>query len=188
MPFDEDTTAFIAGLDPDRDLALLRQRGIRLRPASERIFKAANMVLKKVAAAGLPVKAAADVLERQTLRKSTMEKMHRCALLSFFFSSPHFSGSTAVWAGRIQEWVACMCAHGRGGCRVACERGVREEEASDAGRSALVPLSRGSSTTVTPRSSLSGAGGPVSDAVYLRHLSALLDEYLLDIASEDVLT
>ena len=79
MPFDEETSAFIAALDPDRDLALLRDRDIRLRPECARVFKACNMVLKKVVARGLPAKAATDILERSTMRKSVMEKMHKCA-------------------------------------------------------------------------------------------------------------
>lgn len=77
IPFDEETTKYIATLDPDKDLALLHARGIRLRPMCERIFKAANMVLKKVAAAGLPPKEAANILQRHMTRKSTMEKMHK---------------------------------------------------------------------------------------------------------------
>ena len=185
MPFDEDTTAFIARLDPDRDVALLRERGIRLRPASERIFKAANMVLKKVAAAGLPPKAAADILERQTLRKSTMEKMHRCAARAQNARAslvPLCSVSISTSAHARVMFKAA-----RRACRVASERGVREEEEElEVGRCALVPLLRSSSAPATPRSSTSGAV-PVSDAVYLRHLSALLDEYLEDIAPEDVL-
>ena len=66
--------------------------------------------------------------------------------------------------------------------RVACERAVREEEAEECNRLALVvPRSAAS----TPRHSGAGAGHshavPASDAVYLRHLGLLLDEYLEDV-------
>jgi hypothetical protein len=78
VPFDEDTTQYIANLDPDKDLALLRERGVPVRPQCARIFKAANMVLKKCASCGLSPKHASDIMERHTMRKSIMEKMHKC--------------------------------------------------------------------------------------------------------------
>jgi hypothetical protein len=79
VPFDEETSKFIASLDPDGDLALLRERGVPMRPECARVFMAANMVLKKVAARGLTAMHAADIVERRTMRKSIMEKMHKCA-------------------------------------------------------------------------------------------------------------
>lgn len=78
VPFDRDTVEYIMGLDSSSDLAMLAECGVHVRPACARIFKAATVVLKKVAARGLSPRDAADILERNTLRKSTMEKMHRC--------------------------------------------------------------------------------------------------------------
>lgn len=79
VPFDGDTVEYIMGLDSSSDLAMLADCGVHVRPACARIFKAATVVLKKVAARGMSPRDAADILERNTLRKSTMEKMHRCA-------------------------------------------------------------------------------------------------------------
>lgn len=77
VPFDRDTVEYIMRLDAGSELVMLAEHGVHVRPACARIFKAATMVLKKVAARGLSPRAAADILERNTLRKSTMEKMHR---------------------------------------------------------------------------------------------------------------
>ena len=81
VPFSEETCTFIDSLNPDHDLALLRERGIVLRPDCVRIFKAANLVLKKACAQGLSAAQAADIMERRTMRKSVMEKMHKCVRL-----------------------------------------------------------------------------------------------------------
>lgn len=94
MPFDRDTVEYIMGLDAGGDLAMLAECGVRVRPACARVFKAATMVLKKVAARGLSPRDAADILERNTLRKSTMEKMHRCDFQSRLFAGP---------AGRVDD-------------------------------------------------------------------------------------
>ena len=64
-------------------------------------------------------------------------------------------------------------------CRHICEAASREEAGSDA---CSMPCT--GSVASTPRASLSGSG-PVSDAVYLRHLSRVLDERLDDIHPAD---
>jgi hypothetical protein len=81
VPFDDETRTYIASINPEKDLEMLADAGIHIRPECARIFKAADMLLKRVAAAGLAPKDAADILERRTLRKSKMEKMHRCGPL-----------------------------------------------------------------------------------------------------------
>ena len=63
------------------------------------------------------------------------------------------------------------------------EEAEAEQVDSGAAAFALVP-SRSSMGGGTPRRSAAGAV-PASDAVYLRHLSALLDEYLEDIVPPD---
>ena len=62
-----------------------------------------------------------------------------------------------------------------------CDSAVREEAG---GQDTAKASASANGCTVTPRASLSGAS-PVSDAVYLRHLSAVLDERLADIHPED---
>lgn len=79
VPFDDAMGEYIMQNDPDRDLGMLRESGIYISPESARIFKAADMLLKQIARRGLAPKDAADILERHTLRKSTMEKLHRVA-------------------------------------------------------------------------------------------------------------
>lgn len=79
IPFDCEMREYIMQTNPEEDLAMLRDRGIYISPESERIFKAADLLLKQIARRGLAPKDAADILERRTLRKSTMEKLHRVA-------------------------------------------------------------------------------------------------------------
>jgi hypothetical protein len=79
VPFDDAMREYIMQTDPVADLAMLRDRGIFISPESARIFKAADMLLKEIARRRLAPKDAADILERRTLRKSTMEKLHRVA-------------------------------------------------------------------------------------------------------------
>lgn len=79
VPFDDEMREHIMQTNPEADLAMLADRGIVISPESARIFKAADMLLKEIARHRLAPKDAADILERHTLRKSTMEKLHRVA-------------------------------------------------------------------------------------------------------------
>jgi hypothetical protein len=205
VPFDEATTKFIASLDPDKDLALLKDRDIFVRPECARIFKAANMVLKKVAARGLPPSAATDILERHSLRKSTMEKMHKCAIALCHVAETNIirrlihlgincSDGACLTCGACLERAAFKCARGSCGLlqqrlhvgfRLVCDRALREEASAEHSQLAVVP-SHSSSQSSTPRTSTS-ASVLISDAIYLRHLSMLLDEYLQDIDPADEL-
>jgi hypothetical protein len=79
VPFDDKMKEYIMRTNPEKDLAMLGSKGIYISPESARIFKAADMLLKEIARRGLAPKDAADILQRNTLRKSTMEKLHRVA-------------------------------------------------------------------------------------------------------------
>ena len=77
-PFSDDSRAFIAGLSADRDLALLRERSIPLRPACARTFRATTLVLQRVAARGLSPYDVAVVMQRHAEEPSPLEVMHAC--------------------------------------------------------------------------------------------------------------
>jgi Phosphatidylinositol 3- and 4-kinase len=53
VPFDAKTTAYIAALDAEADLATLAEHGLVLRSDCKRVFRATTMCLKLGAAAGL---------------------------------------------------------------------------------------------------------------------------------------
>ena len=53
MPFDAKTTAYIAALNAEADLATLAEHGLVLRSDCKRVFRATTMCLKLGAAAGL---------------------------------------------------------------------------------------------------------------------------------------
>lgn len=53
VPFDAETTAYIAALDAEADLATLAEHGLVLRSECKRVFRATTMCLKLGAAASL---------------------------------------------------------------------------------------------------------------------------------------
>lgn len=195
---------YIATLDSDRDLALLADADIPLRAACRRILRACTLVLQAVAARDLPPVAAADILERRTLRKSRMEKLHRCAasrvvlklirVKKFWDVIPEnirsLTWNLDSWFRAVPVWCLpiIFCRERR----LACERACREEAdehartiachgAGDSAAAASVSTSPpfGGSTPPLQRPPFGERDSePSSDEVYLRHLAGLLDEYL----------
>lgn len=80
QPFSQETLAYIAALDADRDIATLAAHGITLRPECERVFRACTLTLQKGAAAGLTPSQIAGILCREGLTKSVIEKLHSNAV------------------------------------------------------------------------------------------------------------
>lgn len=76
VPFSESTKRYIAMMDADKDIALLRQAGWSLRTACKRVFRVTTMLLKKGAAAGLTPYLIGSMMCRETLhKKSLLEEM-----------------------------------------------------------------------------------------------------------------
>lgn len=75
-PFKESTLKYIASLDAEQDIALLREHGWSLRSACARVFRISTMLLKKGAAAGLTPFEVGSMMCRKTLdKKSPIELM-----------------------------------------------------------------------------------------------------------------
>lgn len=66
-------------------------------------------------------------------------------------------------------------------CRVACEKAVREEE-----EKALESTTAVGAMLVKSNRSSSAAMSPKSDAVYLKHLDQLLEEYMDDLHDDTI--
>lgn len=66
-------------------------------------------------------------------------------------------------------------------CRVACEKAVREEE-----EKALDSTAAAGAVLAKSKRSSSSAMSPKSDAVYLKHLDQLLEEYLDDLHDDAI--
>jgi len=79
VPFSPATRHFIAALDANKDLKLLAQAGLSLRPDCQRVFKVCTAWLKKAAAAGLSPHQIGAFLSRDNVRRSEMEKLVRAA-------------------------------------------------------------------------------------------------------------
>ena len=47
MPFSDASAKYIAGLDAERDLALLAAHGLAIRPARARVLRVCTMLLQK---------------------------------------------------------------------------------------------------------------------------------------------
>jgi hypothetical protein len=76
IPFSESTTKYIAMMDADKDIALLRQAGWSLRAPCKRVFRVTTLLLKKGAAAGLTPFAIGSMMCRETLdKRSLLEEM-----------------------------------------------------------------------------------------------------------------
>ena len=76
IPYDEETKAYIAGLDVERDAALLRSEGIELSPASERVLRVCTVLLQKAAQRGCcPADIAGMMSRPMPNRASDLEKL-----------------------------------------------------------------------------------------------------------------
>lgn len=53
LPTDEATLAYIKALDAERDLAILAQHGLGIRPECARVLRVLTALLKKAAARGM---------------------------------------------------------------------------------------------------------------------------------------
>jgi hypothetical protein len=80
VPFDAETTAYIAALDAEADLATLAEHGLVLRSECKRVFRATTMCLKLGAAAGLTPYVIGSIMCRELRMKSPLEKLHSRAL------------------------------------------------------------------------------------------------------------
>jgi len=79
VPLSEEMLAYVAALDANRDLRLLQQAGLSIRPDCQRVFKVCTAWLKQAAAAGLTPFQMGEFLCRETFRRSGMEKLVRAA-------------------------------------------------------------------------------------------------------------
>ena len=75
MPFDEEMRAYINTLDVEKDLEKLRMHGIHLRMECELVFRVCNILLKLGAAKGLTAHDIGNIMCRQTMQQSILEKM-----------------------------------------------------------------------------------------------------------------
>ena len=76
IPYDDETKAYIAGLDVERDAALLRAEGIELSPASERVLRVCTVLLQKAAQRGCcPADIAGMMSRPMPNRASDLEKL-----------------------------------------------------------------------------------------------------------------
>jgi hypothetical protein len=76
IPYEDETKAYIAGLDVERDAALLRAEGIELSPASERVLRVCTVLLQKAAQRGCcPADIAGMMSRPMPNRASDLEKL-----------------------------------------------------------------------------------------------------------------
>ena len=52
LPYSEETREYIADIDVDADIELLREQGIELQPSSERVLRVCTTLLQRAAAIG----------------------------------------------------------------------------------------------------------------------------------------
>jgi len=79
-PFDTNTLKYIQSLDSAKDLAVLASHGLMLRPECERVLSVCTMLLKKGAARGMTPFSIGNIMCREALTKSPLEKLHKHAL------------------------------------------------------------------------------------------------------------
>lgn len=79
-PFDTNTLKYIQSLDSAKDLAVLASHGLMLRPECERVLSVCTMLLKKGAARGMTPFTIGNIMCREALTKSPLEKLHKHAL------------------------------------------------------------------------------------------------------------
>ncbi len=91
-PFDANTLKYIQSLDSAKDLAVLASHGLMLRPECERVLSVCTMLLKKGAARGMTAFSIGNIMCREALTKSPLEKLHKHAL---DLSAAHFQISKA---------------------------------------------------------------------------------------------
>jgi hypothetical protein len=76
VPFEASTLKYIASLDAEQDIALLKEHGWSLRSTCARVFRISTMLLKKGAAAGLTPVAIGSMMCRKSFdKKSPIELM-----------------------------------------------------------------------------------------------------------------
>lgn len=76
LPYSEETRAYIASIDVDADLHLIRGQGIELQPSSERILRICTILLQKAAASGCcPADIAGMMSRSMPNRMSDLEKL-----------------------------------------------------------------------------------------------------------------
>ena len=78
--FSADLRDFVAALDADADLEMLRSHGVELRRECVRVFRVCTMLLRKGVAAGLTARQLGEIYCRQTTSKSILEKLSNRAL------------------------------------------------------------------------------------------------------------
>ncbi|CAL8472363.1 g11906 [Coccomyxa elongata] len=74
--FDEATLAYIEALDAERDLAILAQHGLGIRPECARVLRVLTALLKKAAARGMSPFDIGSIMCREGMGKSPLEKLH----------------------------------------------------------------------------------------------------------------
>ena len=79
-PFDNDTLKYIQTLDSTKDLAVLASHGLVLRPECERVLIVCTALLKKAASRGFTPYSIGNIMCREALTKSPLEKLHKHAL------------------------------------------------------------------------------------------------------------
>ena len=106
IPYDDETKAYIAGLDVERDVALLRSESMELSPASERVLRVCTVLLQKAAQRGCCPADIAGMMSRQMPnRPSDLEKLaSRAAAAALGSGGPR--ASAAVPSPIVDAWRA----------------------------------------------------------------------------------
>lgn len=106
IPYDDETKAYIAGLDVERDAALLRAEGIELSPASERVLRVCTVLLQKAAQRGCcPADIAGMMSRPMPNRASDLEKLaSRAAAAALAGGGP--GASAAAPSPVVDAWRA----------------------------------------------------------------------------------
>ena len=102
VPFSEETKAYIARLDAEHDIDVLRAHGLELRPECLRVLRVSTMLLKQGAALGMTPLDIARQISREFLTMSPIEKLHKRALR---VASSSAGGAHNSATGRIDEDV-----------------------------------------------------------------------------------
>jgi hypothetical protein len=79
-PFDEEMLTYIGSLDVDKDLEKLASHGIKLRPECELVFRICNILLHLGVQKGLTAYDLGNIMCRQTMQQSILEKISNQAL------------------------------------------------------------------------------------------------------------
>jgi len=80
QPFDQEVRDYIANLDEEKDLEKLKMHGINLRPECQLVFRVCNILLRLGLQKGLSAYDIGNIMCRQTLQQSILEKMSHHAL------------------------------------------------------------------------------------------------------------